>query len=576
MMVFTFLFAIHFCFTAISFSQSPKFETRAVWLSTASGDWPTSTNPDEQKRSLIKIFDNLRELKFNTVFFQVRPRGNTMYHSVLEPWATQLTGILGRDPGYDPLEFAIEEAHTRGLELHAWFNVAKVFAGDAPPSHPQHLVRTHPEWLRKVENEWWMDMGIPAARDYTQELVMELVRNYDLDGIHFDYIRYPGSKFDDWGSFREYSNGMERNEWRRENITLFVRNCYERINKEKPYLKVGSAPLGIYQSMDGAQSSFTGIDGVFQDARAWLREGIQDYIAPQLYWSFGEQRSPYDPDFAILCNDWARERYGRNVFAGIGAYQENVRSETAEQIRFSRDVNMQGQSIFRYENISQIRDELLSAYRFRALCSPMPWKDAVPPPSPSNISVSYGDDNLAVIRWTAPEKDRDGKLPMWFVVYRSSEEQVNTTSPGTILAVVPASQTVYRDESVRGTGRKNFYTVTSLDRCGNESNGIKQQKSEARTLLSRYRQRRSMVNLSENYPNPFSQKTFISFDLPERSFVTLKLIPSDAQKETTIIREMREAGTHIVGINGATLQEGMIEVQLRVGTTVVRKMIEKR
>ncbi|MFA6456912.1 MAG: family 10 glycosylhydrolase, partial [Bacteroidota bacterium] len=146
-------------------SQSLKHELRAVWISTASGDWPKTTDMAEQQRSLIEIFDMLRRNNFNTVFFQVRPRGNVLYRSSYEPWISQLTGVIGKDPGYDPLAFAVEEAHKRGLDLHAWFNVAKVWGSDQLPSNSQHVTRAHREWVKLYENEWWLDMGIPAARE---------------------------------------------------------------------------------------------------------------------------------------------------------------------------------------------------------------------------------------------------------------------------------------------------------------------------------------------------------------------------------------------------------------------------
>ena len=191
---------------------APKWEVRAVWLTTAGGaDWPKTYDVAAQKKSLVEIFETLQKKHFNTVFFQVRSRGNTFYRSQYEPWAAELTGTLGRDPGWDPLEFAIEEAHKRGMELHAWFNVAKVYnIGQPPLSSPPHILRSHPEWAQLYEGDWWVDMGRPEVRQYTENLVMELVRLYDLDGIHFDYIRYPGEKFDDWNSFRLYGDGTAR------------------------------------------------------------------------------------------------------------------------------------------------------------------------------------------------------------------------------------------------------------------------------------------------------------------------------------------------------------------------------
>ncbi len=569
-------------FTPFLFSQSPKHEVRAAWISTASGDWPKTTDVVEQQRSLIEIFDILKNNTFNTVFFQVRPRGNTYYRSDIEPWAHHLTGTLGKDPGWDPLAFAIDEARQRGMELHAWFNVAKVWGIGDLPAHSQHIVRAHRDWVKQVEGEWWVDMGNPEAREYTENAVLELVQKYDIDGIHFDFIRYPNDKFDDWSSFSMWSDGMERGEWRRNNITSFVRNCYDQIRTEKPWVKVGSAPIGIYQSINGAQSSFAGYSGVFQDSRAWLREGIHDYVTPQLYWTIGEQKNPYDPDFTALCNDWARENYGRHVYAGIGIYRENVQPETKEQIEASRKAHTQGQAFFRFENLSAVRDQLGAVYRYPSLIPPMMWKDSVPPLAPVNIATRRDGTSANLITWNEPDAAADGEKPFRYVVYRSTQEQIDIRRAENILAVVPARRLSYRDESLQATGRRSegcfayFYSVTSLDRCGNESESSEQPSAEVVTLLSRYTKTFAAPLLSQNFPEPFSDKTFVSFEISQRSYVMLSLKHRETQTETLLVKETKNPGVHIVAINGALFPSGTIEYQLRVGESVVKKVMEKK
>jgi len=243
------------------FSQVyPKRETRAVWLTTVYGlDWPTakatsSSGIQQQKNELIQILDNLKSANFNTVIMQVRARGDLIYPSQYEPWATSLTGTLGRNPGYDPLKFAIEETHKRGMEFHAWWNVVKVKDDSTlpPNTNPPHIVLRHPEYVKyyKPNNEWWIDMGKPEARNYLINVVMELVRNYDIDGIHFDFIRYPNPDFPDSDTYALYANEYpDINEWRREDINKFVRAVYDSIKRVKPWVKVGSAPIGIYRNI---------------------------------------------------------------------------------------------------------------------------------------------------------------------------------------------------------------------------------------------------------------------------------------------------------------------------------------
>ena len=570
------LFSILHLFSLISLNAqldilAPKWEVRAVWLTTAGGaDWPKTYDVAAQKRSLVEIFETLQKKHFNTVFFQVRPRGNTFYKSQYEPWAAELTGTLGRDPGWDPLEFAIEEAHKRGIEIHAWFNVAKVYNNGQPPlSSPRHILRNHPEWAQNYEGEWWVDMGKPEVREYTENLVMELVRLYDLDGIHFDYIRYPGQKFEDWNSFRLYSDGVERDEWRRNNITQFVREMYGRIISEKPMMKVGSAPLGIYKPIPGAQSGFSAYAEVYQDSRLWLQEKIQDYVAPQLYWDFGEQTNPNDPDFRALCIDWSKNNFGRHVYAGLGVYRENIQKEITEQIYLTRTVACQGQSFFRYENILDLPGIALT-YKYPALIPPMPWKDSIPPLPPTNITAVRGSNQTTIIRWNEPALAVDGDNASQYVVYRSTDEDVDIRNPRNILAVMPSTSTIYVDETPKNNIHY-YYTVTALDKGHNESGGgsLKLESMKNDSTPSGY------YSLGQNYPNPFSNRTYISYQLGERSPVELTVKDTVTNKEILIVQETQDAGTYIVSLEAKLLARGKYIYKLKAGSFIATKMLER-
>jgi uncharacterized lipoprotein YddW (UPF0748 family) len=569
-----FLILLFLLIHSYSFALSSNHELRAVWISSAGGDWPKSTDVAEQQRSLVGIFDNLKKHNFNTIFFQVRPRGNTLYRSSIEPWAAQLTGVLGKDPGWDPLAFAIDEAHKRGLDLHAWFNVAKVWGADILPQNQQHITRVHRDWIKQFENEWWVDMGNPEVREYTENLVKELVNLYDIDGIHFDFVRYPSEKFDDWNSFSKWSDGMDRADWRRNNITSFVRSCYEFIQKEKPWIKVGATPLGIYQSINGAQSKFNGYSGVFQDSRRWLREGILDYVTPQLYWSIGEQSNPNDPDFEALCNDWVRENYGRHVYIGIGAYRENIQDEIREQIEITRKASANGQAFFRYENAASLIDRISNAYKYPALVPPMTWKDSVPPNIPKNISINANDRSVVLIRWSEPDISDDNEKPFHYVVYRSSVKNINIRKPENIVAILPATKCLFRDKT--SNGREYFYTVTAVDRAGNESRETERSTTEIQTLFSRYAKPNSSITLVQNFPNPVVSITYIAFEIPKRNFVSLTVKHSITQQETTIVKETMEPGMHIVAFDAKYFSSGPIEYRLQAGGSIVAKMMEKK
>jgi len=549
---------------------APKWEVRAVWLTTAGGaDWPKTYDVAAQKRSLAEIFETLQKKHFNTVFFQVRPRGNTFYRSRFEPWAAELTGTLGQDPGWDPLEFAIGEAHKRGMELHAWFNVAKVYNSGQPPlSSPRHIVRSHPEWVQQYDGEWWVDMGRPEVREYTENLVMELVRLYDLDGIHFDYIRYPGQKFEDWNSFRLYSDGVERDQWRRNNITQFVREMYRQIIGDKPMMKVGSAPLGIYRPIPGAQSGFSAYEELYQDSRSWLQEKIQDYVAPQIYWDFGEQVNPYDPDFRALCIDWSRNNFGRYVYAGLGVYRDNVQKEVTEQIFLTRTLECQGQSFFRYENILDLPGIAIT-YKYPALIPPMPWKDSIPPLPPTDIAVVQGSGHSTIVKWKEPAIAVDGDGASHYVVYRSTEESVDIRNPRNIVAVLPSATTQYIDETPGNTSY--YYTVTALDKGNNESGGnfLAYQTRKNDVLSS------AEYSLGQNYPNPFTDRTYISYEIADRTPVQLSVRDSSTNKEFFIVQETEDAGTYIVSLEGTALAKGRYLYTLKAGSFVATKILER-
>jgi len=277
----------------------PKQEVRAVWVATAAGlDWPRTQNTREQQEALVTIVQTAKALGLNTLFFQVRARGDAYYRSRYEPWADNLTGTLGRDPGWDPLRFLLDAAHGAGIEVHAWFNVFKV-RGPNPvkPTTPLHPTLAFPQWTTELQGEAWLNPGVPAVRTYSLNVALDLVTSYDIDGILFDFVRYPGQDFPDGETYARYGRGTARDSWRRGNVSLFVKEFYERASALKPMLKIGSAPLGVYDGQAEGLASGS-YQEYFQDAPAWIRSGWQDYLAPQVYWNIGS--SPGDPDFAKL------------------------------------------------------------------------------------------------------------------------------------------------------------------------------------------------------------------------------------------------------------------------------------
>lgn len=448
--------------------SQPKREVRAVWIATNHQlDWPPKTfNPDIQKKALIEILDNIKSKNFNTIYFQVRSQGTVLYKSKYEPWSQYLTGKLGEKPNYDPLEFIIDEAHKRNLEIHAWLNMVNVKSGDSPIpiTEPPHIAIARPEWVRKYFESnnvsYWLDPGFPEVRDYLKSLCIEIVENYDVDGIHLDYIRYSGKDFDDSLSYEMYGKNKSREDFRRENINLLVSAIYDTITSIKPMVKIGSAPIGIYENLPDAQG-WEGKHSVFQDSREWLKQKKHDYVVPQIYWDLNS-----NPKFEVIVNDWTKNNFDRHIVIGIGAYVESVAKELENQIEITRKYNASGQSFFRYENI---KNRKFNAYRFPANIPPMKWKDSIPPNPPFALSGKNLKGKLGLIElvWGIPEKAIDGDTAKYYNIYRSFKPSINRENPAYILTTT--QNYFFYDFIRRPSQLEYFYQVSSFDKGHNES-----------------------------------------------------------------------------------------------------------
>lgn len=359
-------------------------ELRGVYLTTSNKlDWPTSLDLREQQASLRKILTDMKAAHLNALFFQVRPRGDAYYNSNYEPWAEHLTGTLGNDPGWDPLAFVLEEAHQLGIEVHAWVNVFKIRGqmplGAPAPGSRKHPSRAYPEWTVYYDKEVWLNPGLPHARAYTLRVVMDIVKRYDIDGICFDFIRYPGKEFADKEAFRWYGDGKSLADWRRDNVSAFVREAYKAIISVKPKLKVGAAPVGNYKGSISPQPNGNTIGGAFdwyyQDAPRWLKNGWLDYLAPQVYWALAF--NAHRPDFAYVARSWQKNSHGRHIYISIGAYKPDIFVQIAEQITSSRAVGAQGQIYFRHQSVAGM-NVFGDRYAEPAVTPAMPWKNALP------------------------------------------------------------------------------------------------------------------------------------------------------------------------------------------------------
>lgn len=543
-------------------TRIPKQEVRAVWLTTVAGlDWPRTTDLDEQKNSLLEIVQKLKDGNFNTIFFQVRGRGDAFYKSNFEPWSDRLTGTLGKDPGWDPLEFILREAHARGMEVHAWFNTFRVRNGiKSTYGNYKHVSELHPDWVSTIDGETWLNPGLPEVREYLVNVAMDLIRNYDIDGIHFDFIRYPGWDYPDAATYKKYSMGLKKDDWRRENVNQFVRTIYDSAVAVKPMLKIGSAPIGVYKNITNA-SGWQSYSAIYQDSRRWLQEKKHDYLAPQVYWSLGNQKS--DPDFATLANDWSENSFGRHVYIGIGAYKPEVYSQLPLLIDITRLYGNKGNSFFRYDFIKNDLG-IGGRYRYPANIPPMDWKDNIPPNPPKELQISELATGLFKLQWKPPEPARDGDVAKYYNIYRSAVKPVNTDDPTNIAAITTRNDTVFLDKISKPKSAYYYYVVTAFDKGNNESVPATEQKVEipaivklAKELVPKFR----LASLSKESLDDL----FITYDVEEKGEVLLKILDMQKNELQVVVNDVQEVGRYVVAINPKTIKSELITIRLTNG-----------
>ena len=469
----------------------PKREFRGVWIATVANiDWPSAPGlPAEiQKEEFRRILDQHRQTGINAVFVQVRPAADALYAKSREPWSEWLTGSQGKSPQpfYDPLRFMIEEAHRRGMELHAWFNPYRAAFKASARVAPDHITRRKPEWFFNYAGKKLFNPGIPEVRDYIVQVIMDVARNYDIDGVHFDDYFYPyparGEYIPDAALYRRYSkDGLSLEDWRRQNVNLLIRELQDSLNHTKPYIKFGISPFGIWKNL---AQDFKGSDtdggasysNQFADSRRWLEEGWIDYIVPQIYFPFGHARAAYDN----LVLWWSENAFKKHLYIGLGAYRIREwrdRRQMPRQIRYARKYSEVGGLVFFSSNSLQqnplgFTDSLRNNYFYYPALPPvMPWKDVIAPKPPENPTLEFMQAEGIKLNWQAPAAAPDGETPRGYVIYRFRQgDPLNTDDPRHILNI-QFHDTFFTDR----TARKNedyVYVITAIDRLSNESAAV--------------------------------------------------------------------------------------------------------
>jgi uncharacterized lipoprotein YddW (UPF0748 family) len=590
-------------------SEPPKEEFRSIWVATALGlDWPKTTDVEEQKATLRAIVQRHAEMRMNAIVFQVTARGDAHYISERLPWAIRLTGTMGQDPGWDPLQFVIDESKRYGLEVHAWYNVFNVGNASelnayAVANEPEHITKAHPEWLNDFNGGIWMNPGIPEARSWAVENVKEIVENYDIDAIHFDFARYPEAFPGDTQRFQENSNGMASiGDWRRNNVNQFQRDAYAAVQDIKPWVKVGTSPIGHYQTsawptgqcpygplLPCAWNANLAYFQVFQDAIAWINEGVNDYIAPQLYWAIG----PPGPHFEYLAQNWRdlSEESGKHVYIGIGAYQagaDNVAAELGIQVDTIRANNHAGHMFFRYDNVygpggpaNNFRDVAKIDYTQRSFVPVMDWKDLDVPPAVEitrEMPVTSVMDNSVTLSWDAPAfETASGDTKISYAIYRvaafeTPDPMTAVQDPANLLALT--GETSYTDTPPNTEGENYYYFVTPYSRNWVEGMPSNIEEFFTPTSIEDGDQIASQFKLDQNYPNPFNPSTQIRFTLGEATHATLTVYDMMGRVVATLVNQSMTAGSHSVQFNASELSSGMYVYTLQAGSfTQTNKMM---
>lgn len=445
-------------------NPNPKYEVRAVWLTTIGGiDWPHSyaqseRSAEKQKEELRAILDRLQKANINTVLLQTRIRATTIYPSQYEPWDGCLSGFPGKSPGYDALQFAIDECHKRGMEVHAW--VVTIPVGKWNSYGCRQLRKRFPRLIKRIDQDGYMDPEATQTGCYLAEMCREIVQRYDVDGIHLDYIRYPET----W-KFR-ISKDQARG-----NITRIVEKIHQAVKKEKPWVKMSCSPIGKFDDLSRYWShGWNAYTKVAQDAQAWLKDGLMDELFPMMYFR-GDQFFP----FAI---DWKEHSYGKIIAPGLGIYfldpkegKWNI-SDITSELYHLRNIG-EGHAFFRnkflLDNHQGVYDFVTAHFnRYPALVPPMTWESNKRPQQPVTLCIEE-NEGTTTLRWDNSLQYEDGtaiKTPsIYNNVYASKEYPVDVHDARNLIL----TRTTRRQLTTRTGNTPTYYAVTTTDGFGNES-----------------------------------------------------------------------------------------------------------
>lgn len=471
--------------------QSPKREFRGAWIQAVNGQWQ-GIGRDAMQAELTRELNVLQADGINAILFQVRVEGDALYASNLEPWSRYLTGQQGTPPSpyWDPLEWMVNECHARGMELHAWINPYRAKTKGTTALATTHYSVQHPERSFRYGDLMLFDPGLPENRQFICQVAKDIVSRYDIDGFHIDDYFYPypvaGVAIPDDASYAAYGQGLSREDWRRQNVNLFIRELHDVIHATKPWVKFGVSPFGIYRNQrsweGGSKTNGTqNYDDLYADVLLWVREGWVDYNIPQIYWEIGNKAADYDE----LIHWWSQNCTQRPLIIGQDVERTVAKPDLQNPAQHQMPAKMAlqrglpGISGSCQWYARAVADDkggygtaLRTYYHARPALQPeMPWIDKKAPGKVRKVSVVHMDDGTVHLFWTEPKAKSELDVARQYAVYVFPKGmKVDLSNMNQLVCITPQThiQLPYSDGKTKWT-----YVVTALDRLQNESKGVK-------------------------------------------------------------------------------------------------------
>ena len=478
-------------YTSIQATTPPKREFRGAWIQAVNGQF-IGMSTEELQQTLTSQLNALQQAGINAIIFQVRPEADALYMSYYEPWSRYLTGTQGVAPApyWDPLQWMIEECHRRGMELHAWINPYRAKTKGTKELGIKHPYKSNPERFVHYDEMLIFNPALQENRDYICTIVTDIVKRYDIDGLHIDDYFYPyptpGLEFDDEQSFEADPRGFtDKGDWRRDNVNLLIEQLHHTIRNVKPWVKFGISPFGIYrnQKNDPEGSATNGLqnyDDLYADILLWIDKGWVDYTIPQLYWEIGHKAADYE----TLIEWWAKHANGRPLYIGQDVMRTTKAADIANPTQHQQAHKMQLQRSYDAiggscqwpasavaENVGGYATALNKEYhRWLALQPQYPFMDNKAPRNVKALDIIWTDEG-PVLCWTAPKYKNEMNRPTKYVVYRFSKGEKIDLKDAT--KIVGFTQQTFLPLTYQGGKSKYTYVVTALDRLHNESKAQK-------------------------------------------------------------------------------------------------------